>query len=329
MDLSINYLGLKLAHPFMPGSSPMAGNLDTVRKLEDAGASAIVMNSLFEEELIAEQRNLEKVEARTQTGDAEARSFLATETMVVGPQEYLGQLQKIKQAVKIPVLASLNGVTAGGWLNHARLMQEAGADALELNVYHVPTDKKESAQDVEDRIVTTLREMRRTVKIPVAVKLLPFHTALPHLCQRLVEAGANGLVLFNRFYVPDINVEELAAKRSIPLSTTADLPLRLMWLSIIKAKVDSSLAVSGGVHTAQDAIKSIMCGASAVQMVSALLSNGPAHLAKVREEVSRWLEQHEYASLQAMHGNMALDKTPDPAAFDRRSYMQTLHSLGK
>lgn len=327
MDLSTNYLGLKLTHPFMPGASPLSGSLDTVRRLEDAGASAIVMHSLFEEELLGKQAAAQKAQMMQQHTSAEAPNYLpGLEWMVLGPQEYLEQIRQIKAAVKVPVIASINGVTPGGWIDYARQMESAGADALELNVYFVPTDKRETAETVEQRMVTVLKDVKKTVRIPVAVKLLPFHTALPNLATRLGEAGADGLVLFNRVYQPDINVEELEVKRTLPLSSSSDLPIRLMGLSILSGRVRPSLAVSGGVHTVVDAVKAIMCGAHAVQMVSALWVHGPRHLAEIRNGVAEWLEKHDYTSLQQMLGSMGLDRCPDPTVYDRTQYIKTLHS---
>ena len=330
MDLSTTYLGLELPHPFMPGASPMAVDLDTVRRLEDAGAAAIVMHSLFEEQIVHEQvQSFLEIESHGESF-AEAASYLPfPEKFRLGPEEYLDQLRRIKQAVRVPVIASLNGTTFGGWLDHARLLEEAGADALELNVYSLATDPAENGQQIEDRTVEMVRAVKRGVKIPVAVKLSPFYTSLASFASRLAKAGADGLVLFNRFYQPDIDVEELEVERSLHLSTSAELNLRLRWLAIISGTLPASLAVTGGVHTALDAIKSIMCGASAVQMVSALLQNGPSHLAAIRAQVTAWMAEHEYTSLKKMRGNMSLASCPDARAYERANYMMLLNSWKK
>ena len=325
MDLSTTYLGLKLAHPLMPGASPLAGDLDTVRRLEDAGAAAIVMPSLFEEQLAMEQAAaLENVDAHAESS-AEAQSYFPRpEGYRLGPDDYLEQLRKTRAAVKVPVIASLNGVTRGGWMSYARQMQQAGADALELNVYHVATDPTVTSGLVEDRAGEMVQEIKKTVTIPVAVKLAPFYSSLPHFATRLDAAGADGLVLFNRFYQPDIDVEALEVKRTLHYSTSEELNLRLRWLAILSGRLRPSLAVSGGVHTTTDVVKAVMAGAHAVQVVSALLQNGPAYLKRLRDELSRWLEEHEYQSLGQMRGSMNLMKSPDPMAYERANYIQVL-----
>jgi dihydroorotate dehydrogenase (fumarate) len=272
MDLSTRYLGLELSHPLMPGASPMVDDLDTVKRLEDAGASAIVMHSLFEEQIQREQVSAFVHTVSHEQSFAEALSYFpSSDAFALGPHEYLEQLRKIKAAVSVPVIASLNGYTLGGWLDYARLMQEAGADALELNVYQLATDPDESGDSIEARTIEMVRAVRGAVKVPLAVKLSPFYTALGHFTRRLDQAGVDGLVLFNRFYQPDIDIEELQVRRAVYLSHSSELPLRLRWLAILSGKVKASLAVSGGVHTVVDVIQSVMTGAHAVQIVSALL----------------------------------------------------------
>jgi len=325
MDLSTTYLGMKLPHPLMPGASPLVDDLDTVRKLEDAGAAAIVMHSLFEEQIVREQ-----VAAFVHTEShgysfAEALSYFpSTEAFALGPDEYLDQIRRIKQAVDVPVIASLNGYTLGGWLDHARLMEQAGANALELNVYQVATDLEEDARTLEDRSIQMVEAVRSGVRIPVAVKLSPFYTALAHFTRRLDDAGADGLVLFNRFYQPDIDTEELQVRRTLHLSTSSELPLRLRWLAILSGKLRSSLAVSGGVHSVDDVVQAVMSGAHAVQVVSALLKLGPSYLADLRQRLAVWLEEHEYHSLRQMQGSMNLEACPDPRVYERANYMLTL-----
>lgn len=327
MDLRTSYLGLELPHPLMPGASPMVDDLDTVRRLEDAGAAAIVMHSLFEEQLTGEQLATHAAMEHPAESFAEALSYLPSPAdFRLGPEEYLEQLRKIKQAVKVPVIASLNGTTLGGWLAYARMMEEAGADAIELNVYQLATDPEESAQAIERRTLSMVRAITGAVMVPVAVKLSPFYTSIAHLCGQLDEAGADGLVLFNRFYQPDVDIEELEVKTTLRLSDSAELLLRLRWLSILRGKVKASLAVSGGVHSANDVVKAIMCGADAVQVVSALLRHGPYYLKFILDDLTRWLEEHEIDSLDEIRGNMSLERCPDPKQFERTNYMRVLQS---
>jgi dihydroorotate dehydrogenase (fumarate) len=311
----------------MAGASPLADKLDSVRKLEDAGAAAIVMRSLFEEQIAAEQLATNRSMETPANSFAEALSYFpSTEDFVLGPDEYLEQIRKIKAAVKIPVIASLNGTTLGGWLDYARLMQQAGADALELNVYYLATDPDETGEALERRTVEMVTAVKKAVSIPVAVKLSPYYSSMANVARHLDNAEADGLVLFNRFYQPDIDVEELKVLSELNLSNSGALLLRLRWLAILSGRVRASLAVTGGVHTPLDAIKAVMCGAHAVQMVSAILKNGPGQIAIMRREVSRWLEEHEYESLQQMQGSMGLQKCPDPKAFERANYMHILQS---
>jgi dihydroorotate dehydrogenase (fumarate) len=325
MDLSTTYLGLKLPHPFMPGASPLVADLDGVKRLEDAGAAAIVLHSLFEEQIVREQiATFLHTEPHGESFAEALYYFPNPDRFALGPEEYLHHVTRVKSAVSCPVIASLNGTTLGGWLQHARLMEQAGADALELNVYQLATDPSESAQQLEDRSVEMLRAVKAAVRIPVAVKLSPFYTSLAHLARRLDEAGADGLVLFNRFYQPDIDVEELQAVRALHLSTPAELPLRLRWLAILSGRLHASLAVTGGVHTALDAIKAVMTGAHAVQVVSALLKRGPGYLATLVSEFRTWMEEHEYEFLRQMQGNMNLQACPDPKVYERANYMLVL-----
>jgi dihydroorotate dehydrogenase (fumarate) len=330
MDLSTTYLGLRLPHPLMPGASPLMDNLDTVRRLEDAGAAALVMRSLFEEQLVMEQMaSVRNVDAHS-NGFAEAASYFpSAEKFRLGPHEYLEQIQKIKAAVKIPLIASLNGTSPGGWLTFATQMHQAGADALELNVYYLATDADDTGPAIEQQIIDMMRSMKEAVPIPVAVKLSPYYSALAHFAKQLDEAGADGLVLFNRFYQPDIDVEELEVEHKLELSDSLELLLRLRWLAIVSGHVDASLAVSGGVHSGLDALKAVMTGAHAVQLVSALYLNGIEHLADVRNELSAWLEEHEYESLEQARGSMNLLKCPDPKAFERGNYMEILQGWGR
>jgi len=327
VDLSTTYLGLRLPHPFMPGASPLVDDLDMVKRLEDAGAAAIVMHSLFEEQITAEQLGTIQNMELHEDSYAEALSYFPkADEYALGPQQYLEQLRRIKATVAVPVIASLNGVTPTGWLQYARLIEQAGADALELNVYSLATDPADTAAAVETRLLAIARAVKAAVHIPVAVKLSPFFSAMAHVAHALDAAGVDGLVIFNRFYQPDIDIDALEAMPTLRLSDSSELLLRLRWLAIFAGRVRASLAVTGGVHSFVDAIKAVMAGAHAVQMVSALLQNGPEELRTVREEMVRWMEEREYASLEQMQGSMSLERCPDPAAFERANYMRVLQS---
>ena len=328
MDLTTRYLGLTLPHPFMPGASPLADNLDTVRQLEDAGAAAIVMRSLFEEQLENEQlataRNLDMATESF----AEASSFLPSpEEFALGPEEYLAQLAKIREAVDIPVIASLNGTESGYWLHYASLMEQAGAHALELNVFDIETDPFVNSGQLEARLLQMVRRLRTQVSIPFAVKLAPFYSAFANLARQISDKGANGLIIFNRFYEADIDIENLSLQRSLPLSRSAELPLRLRWLAILSSRVETSLAVTGGVHKVEDAVKALMCGANAVQLVSAVLRRGPSVFTAMRDQLDRWLVEHEYRSLNQLRGSMDLEHCPDPNVYQRANYIQILQSF--
>ena len=325
MDLSSNYLGISLPHPIVSGAGPLAGDIGVARRLEDAGVAMIVLHSLFEEQLTQEQLAGVHTEQHSESFAEALSYFPEPEAYDLGPDEYLRHLARVKQAVDVPVVASLNGVTPGGWLRYARLMADAGADALELNVYMLATDPGETAQAIEDRTVAMVRQVVASIDIPVAVKLSPFYTSLPNLASRLVEAGARGLVIFNRFYQPDIDLENLEVMR-INFSGSGELLPRLRWVAILHGRIAASLAITGGVHTPEDAVKSVMVGADAVQMVSALLEHGPAHVTRIRDGLAQWLEENEYDSIHELRGSMSLLKCPDPAAYERANYMRLLHS---
>jgi dihydroorotate dehydrogenase (fumarate) len=325
MDLTTTYLGLTLANPILPGASPLADDIDVVRRLEDAGAPAIVLRSLFEEQITLESL-AEHADLDTH-GDSfhEAASYFpSADRFVLRADQYLEHLQRIKSTVRVPVIASLNGTTPGGWLHYAGLMQQAGADALELNVYRVATDLQTRGSDLERQTIEMLHELKRRVSIPIAVKLSQSYTSLAHFCGELDKAGADGLVLFNRFYQPDLDVDELTVTRTIHLSDSSELLPRLHWMAILSGRVLASLAVTGGVHTAVDVVKATMAGAHATQMVSALLHHGPAHLARVLTDLRRWMNEHEWPSLNEMRGNLSLARVPDPDAYERANYMLTL-----
>jgi len=297
MDLTTPYLGLTLTSPFMPGASPLVDRIDTVLRLEDSGASAIVLNSLFEEDVV--------------------RRGAST-------HQYLERLLRIKQRVRVPVIGSLNGTTPEGWLQYAHLVEHAGADALELNFYHVATSPLEDAAAVERRILDIVAVLKESIAIPLAVKLSPFFSSLPHLSARLDQIGAGGLVLFNRFYQPDVDPETLTAAPALSLSTPAELPLRLRWIAILYGRVRASLALSGGVHESLDAVKAVLAGSDAVQIVSALLAHGPQRLETIRRGFIRWADEHGYASVAEMRGRASGAEGADAESFARANYIRML-----
>ena len=326
MNLTTRYLGLTLAHPFMPGASPLVDRIDTVLQLEDAGASAIVMHSLFEEQITRARFGQDQLQALS-PGSAEASSYFPAGTdYALGPDRYLEQLSLIKSRVGVPVIASLNGTTPAGWLEFARLIERAGADALELNFYHVATDLFEDASSVERRVVDIVAVLKESIAIPLAVKLSPFYSSLPHLAAQLDRIGADGIILFNRFYQPDIDPLTLETVPQLHLSDSSELLLRLRWLAILFGRLRGSLAVSGGVHEPVDAVKAVMAGAGGVQIVSALLKRGPAYLREMIAGFAQWAEEHEYESLDQMRGSMSLARCPDPASFERGNYVRILQS---
>lgn len=327
MELTCDYLGLRLPHPFIAGACPLADSVESARRVEDAGAAAIVMRSLFEEQLRAESMVTFGATDLHAESFGEATSYLPSpDEFVLGPDEYLEHLGKMKRAVTIPVIASLNGTTLGGWLGHARAIQQAGADALELNLYSVATDPARSAAQIEDEFVEMVRELRTATDLPLAIKLSPFYTSLPHFAARLVESGAHGLVLFNRFFEPEIDTQELEVRPMLTLSTSSEVLLRLRWLAILSGQLECSLAITGGVHSVQDAVKAIMCGADCVQLVSTLLKEGLHVIEDLREGLAAFLVEREYDSLSQMKGSMNLSRCPDPKAFERANYMQALQT---
>jgi len=330
MDLSTTYLGIRLPHPLMPGASPLVDDLDRVRRLEDAGAAAIVMHSLFEEQLVMEQMAAAAIFDPHEEAFSEAVTyFQGMERFRLGPEDYLEYLQRLKSAVGVPVIASLNGMSLGGWLNFSKLMHQAGADAIELNVYYLATDPEEAGHTIEGRTIEMLRSVKQGLPIPVAVKISPFYTALAHLARELDGAGADGLVLFNRFHQPDLDVDELTVEHRLRLSDPHELLLRLRWLAILHGRVSCSLAATGGVHDTLDVVKAVMAGAHAVQIVSALLREGPEKLTRLREGLAEWLEEHGYDSLEQIQGCMSLSRCPDSKAYERANYLEILQAWGR
>lgn len=328
-DLSTTYLGLNLKNPLVISASPLSKNIDRARRLEEAGASAIVMYSLFEEQIIHESLELDHYLTRGTDSFAEAMSYLPDGGMYsVGPEKYLNQVTGLKKALKIPVIGSLNGVSKGGWTRYAKQIQEAGADALELNLYFIPTDLDLTAQELENAQVELVAEVKSAITIPLAVKLSPFITALPNFARRIVEAGANGLVLFNRFYQPDFDLNKLEIVYNLDLSTSADRRLPLRWISILYGKVNADFALTSGVHSAIDVLKAMMAGAKVAMIASELLWDGSSKRVKeILDDTQIWMEFHEYESIKQMQGSMSQKSVKEPAAFERANYMKVLNSF--
>jgi dihydroorotate dehydrogenase (fumarate) len=327
-DLSTTYLGLNLKNPLVAAASPFSKNIDKARKLEDAGISAIVMYSLFEEQIIHESLELDHYLTRGTDSFAEAMTYLPDGGVYsVGPEKYLDQVAGLKKALKIPVIGSLNGVSKGGWTSYAKQIQDAGADALELNLYYIPTDLDLTAQELENAQVELVAEVKSSISIPLAVKLSPFITALPNFSRRIVEAGADGLVLFNRFYQPDFDLNELKIVPSLDLSTSAELRLPLRWISILHGKINTDFALTSGVHTANDVLKTMMAGAKVAMMASNLLANGEQIIPSMLTELEVWMKEREYVSIKQMQGSMSQKSVKEPAAFERANYMNVLNSF--
>jgi dihydroorotate dehydrogenase (fumarate) len=328
LDLGSRYLGLALRTPLVASSSPLTGTLDGLRQLEDAGAAAAVLPSLFEEELTAEALAVHgALEAGTGTF-AEALDYLPQlRSYATGPDRHLELVRAARASLGIPVIASLNGVTPGGWTRHARLLEEAGADALELNLYQVSADPLHASGELERRDLELVAAVRGEIRIPLAVKLSPFFTGLAHFATRLVEAGADGLVLFNRFYQPDLDLETLEVAPRLALSTSEELRLPLRWIGILHGRVKASLAATSGVHTAEDVLKVLLAGADAAMLASALLARGPGLLAELEAGLRRFLEEREYASVEQLKGSVSQRACADPEAFERTQYLRTLRSF--
>jgi dihydroorotate dehydrogenase (fumarate) len=327
-DLSTTYLGLNLKNPLVAAASPFSKNIDKARKLEEAGIAAIVMYSLFEEQIIHESLELDHYLTRGTDSFAEAMTYLPDGGVYsVGPEKYLDQVAGLKKALKIPVIGSLNGVSKGGWTSYAKQIQDAGADALELNLYYIPTDLDLTAQELENAQVELVAEVKSSISIPLAVKLSPFITALPNFARRIVEAGADGLILFNRFYQPDFDLNELKIVPSLDLSTSAELRLPLRWISILHGKINADFALTSGVHTANDVLKTMMAGAKAAMMASNLLANGEQIIPSMLNELDVWMKEREYVSIKQMQGSMSQKSVKEPAAFERANYMNVLNSF--
>ncbi|HUI09640.1 MAG TPA: dihydroorotate dehydrogenase-like protein [Bacteroidota bacterium] len=327
MDLTTSYLGLKLKNPIVPSAGPLSHTVDSMRRLEEFGAAAIVVYSLFEEQIEHETAELNHYLAQGTESFAEALTYFPeAEDYNLGPEEYVEHIHNAKRALSIPVIGSINGVSTGGWTKYAKKIEEAGADALELNVYHVAADPAQDGKAVEERYLEVLRAVKSTVKIPVAMKLSPFFSSMANMALRLDKAGANGLVLFNRFYQPDIDLETLEVTPNVILSTPQAMRLPLRWVAILHGKIKASLAATSGIHGAQDVLKMLMAGADVTMMCSALLKHGPGRIKDVLADLAKWMEEHEYESVAQMKGSMSQKSAADPSSFERANYMKALNS---
>ncbi len=326
-DLTTTYLGLNLKNPLVASASPLSKKVEGVKRLEDAGISAVVMYSLFEEQIVHESHALDHYLTRGSESFAEALTYFPDlERYNIGPESYLELIYRIKKAVSIPVIGSLNGISTGGWINYAKRIEEAGADALELNIYYVPTDPKLTGQELEQTYVQLVRDVRKQINIPLAVKLSPYFTALPNLAAQLTEAGANGLVLFNRFYQPDFDIESLDVVPNLVLSTSDELRLPLRWVAILYGRIKADLALSSGVHNAKDVVKALMAGAKVAMTTSELLAKGIGRATEILNDLNNWLDEFEYKSVKQMIGSMSQQAVAEPAAFERANYMKALTS---
>jgi len=327
MDTSTSYLGLRLPHPFMAGASPMGYSLDAIKRLDDAGCAAIVLHSLFEEQIsLATEGRVAHVDPGDPEMSGRVSEYPRPADYKYGPDGYANHIVKVKQAVRIPVIASLNGHTGEAWLKFARIIEQAGADALEFNYYDVVTGVKVLSTAIEDNVVNAVTNLTRAIAIPVAVKMTPYYTAFGHLAAALDRAGARGLVLFNRFYQSNVDTDAMELVPQVELSTSSELPLRLHWLALLHRQVRASLAASGGVVTPDDGVKALLAGADAVQLVSALLRHGPGYVATMRQGLERWLDRYHTDSVTAMIGRASFHAHPDPASFERAHYIRTLQS---
>jgi dihydroorotate dehydrogenase (fumarate) len=327
MDLTTSYLGLTLRSPLVPSASPLSEEIDNIRRMEDAGAAAVVLYSLFEEQLVLDRFELHHHLTEGTESFAEALTYFPEPPEFhLGPEEYLNHIRKAKAAVDIPIVASLNGTSLGGWTNYAKQMQEAGADALELNIYYIPTDVKRTAEEVEQTYLDILRAVKSVVTIPVALKLGPFFSNMARMAKRLDDAGANALVLFNRFYQPDIDLEALEVRPRVLLSTPQALRLPLTWIGILYGRIRADMAATSGVHDAEDVIKLLMVGANVTMLCSVLLQRGVDHIRAVERGVREWMEGHEYSSVRQMRGSMSQQNVADASAFERAHYVSSLHS---
>ncbi|MEJ2367068.1 MAG: dihydroorotate dehydrogenase-like protein [Acidobacteriota bacterium] len=324
MDLTTTYMGLELKNPLVPSASTLTREVDNLRAMEDAGASAVVLESLFEEQIQQDLHQLDHYLTQGTESFAEALSYFPELEAHPGPEQYLKLIGAAKKAVGIPVIASLNGVSRGGWMEYAKEIEKAGADALELNIYFIPTDPNLMGSEVENMYVDALKAVKEAAGIPVAIKLAPYFSNMSNMARRLDQAGADGLVLFNRFYQPDIDIENLEVVPDLNLSSSADMRLPLRWAAILYGKVEADIAGTGGIHTPSDVIKMLMAGASLTQMAATLYKNGIPHLRTILNGIENWMTEHEYESVAQMRGSVSHKNSPQPAAFERANYMKTI-----
>ena len=328
VDLKTEYLGLQLANPLVPSASPLSKDLDMAKQLEDAGASALVMYSLFEEKIDYEEEHMARFLHEQAIGHGEAASFHPIPDNYISHQdEYLEQLHNLKTQLDIPIIASLNGTSSSGWIHYGKELQQAGADALELNVYYVAADPEETSQDVEARYINLLKDLRLHVSLPITMKLSSQFSSILHMAQQLEAAGANGLALFNRFYQPDVDLESLKVIPKLELSSSMESLLRIRWVALLHGRVNLSLAVTGGFHTTEDILKALLAGADVTHLCSALLHHGPEHLSEILQDLKVWLEEHEYESINQLKGSISQQHAIDPAAYERANYVNVLDSF--
>jgi dihydroorotate dehydrogenase (fumarate) len=326
-DLSTTYLGLELKNPLVASASPLCEDIENIRRMEDAGAAAVVLNSLFEEQITLESNDLDRNLSYGSESFGEALTYFPDMSDYnLGPEGYLDHVRRAKAAVDIPIIGSLNGVSTGGWIRYAKKIEQAGADALELNVYFIPTDALMTGAEIEQRYVNLVRDVKSSLRIPVAVKLGHSFSAFANMARRLDEAGAGALVLFNRFYQPDFDLDQLEVSPTLTLSSPYELLLRIHWVAILYGHVQADLAITGGVHSAQEVLKAMMAGARVAMTTSALLKHGIEHLATVARDLETWMEEHEYTSIRQMQGSMSYRSVAEPAAFERANYMKVLRS---
>lgn len=329
-DLTTTYLGLALRSPIVASASPLSKRLDSVRRLEAAGVGAIVMYSLFEEQITHQSLELDHYLDLGAHSYAESLSYFPDmDHYNVGPESYLEHVARVKAAVSVPIIGSLNGVSSGGWVDYARRIQEAGADALELNLYYMPVNTRVSGQELERMYFDLVCDVRREVAIPLAVKLSPFYTSLPHMARRFVQAGANGMVLFNRFYQPDLDLEALNVVPTLELSTSHDLRLPLRWIALLYGRIHTDFALTSGVHRTEDVIKAVMAGANVAMMASELLANGIERVTSILAEVETWMRENDYVSIEQMRGSMSQQGVAEPAAFERANYLKALNTFDR
>ncbi len=327
MNIKTKYLGTELKSPLVVSASPLSEKIENIKKLEEAGASAIVLHSLFQEQVEFEQKELHHFINSTEFVSAEATSYFPeSDEYRLGPEEYLNHIRKAKEAVNIPIIASLNGSSTGGWVDYADIMQEAGADAIELNLYDIPTNLDSPGIDIENRYIEVVKAVRSNLRVPLAVKISPYYSNMANMAKRFKEAGADSLVMFNRFYQPDINLDELEVEPKVALSHSGSSRLAMRWIAILKGRVNLDFAATSGIHTGKDVIKSLLVGANAVMLASALLKNGIDYLKIIETEMVDWLTEKEYKSIEQMIGSMSQMKTPNPGAFERAQYMKALTS---